>query len=333
MKSSIFPEANKSRSFFGSVFGFGSFYAPSLFGSTPATPSNQGNGKNHDSDNTNQSTQTNASPPFPPHRISSFGNNPREDIESASDLPSSNFIFTGGSPSSPLSSAGSPTNNRTSPSHAQQHQQPHQLRRSAALSASIYNSAPAITAIDTPEDMMTNTLHRKNSNGRMYLKRLPYGFYEQEEMLTPWQQMWRGVSDLVTGRLFHSIAEDCADENHSGKGGGSDGSSKRLSRDVENIAQSLSIEMSGKPGHDVILKRSHSYHHHYLPSSSISPGPSGKRMYRQRLRYNDESVNLRLSSLEIMNYPNTEDLKQWKPPISKDIVEYDPEFDLFKLDI
>jgi hypothetical protein len=169
-------------------------------------------------------------------------------------------------------------------------------------------------AIDNPEDVNTNTVHGVNTSRKVYLKRLPYGFYQQEEMPTFFEQLCLGVGDFFTCRIFFPEAQ------------------RNNTEDI--IARSISAAHHEQntnrhlPDVNSMLVRSN--------SSGITVPPqtaNNKRVYRQRLRYNDETVNLKLSSLDIMEYPTTEELERWKPPISKDVIEYDPEFDLFKLDI
>jgi hypothetical protein len=136
-----------------------------------------------------------------------------------------------------------------------------------------------------------------NKAGRFYLKKLPNGFYQHDEADDPlsFSGFWSSLKERIG---WSSVSND-------------------IER-AEMIVKLGSLEE----------KRDNDD-----GSPSNIGSPPKKKNYRQRLRFNDESISHKLTALDIMDYPKTEDHNHWKPPLSKDVIEYDPNLDLFKLDI
>jgi hypothetical protein len=175
---------------------------------------------------------------------------------------------------------------------------PDSLLRSSASAINFPKGAKSRSFIIKSKDLSRNPSLIEglspNKAGRFYLKKLPNGFYQHDEADDP----------LSFSGLWSSLKERIGWSS--------------VSNDIERA------EMIVKLGS---LEEKHN------EDGSPNNSPLKKKNYRQRLRFNDESISSKLTALDIMDYPKTEDYNHWKPPLSKDVIEYDPNLDLFKLDI
>jgi hypothetical protein len=168
------------------------------------------------------------------------------------------------------------------------------------------SNASSPTNNNAPSMMMKTTV-TSASGKSVYLKRVSHGFYLHEEKLT-----WYDYLGHWWNNMSHSI-RNISSPRHS--------------------PSNMSTTTASAPGvtHSITSRNNLNMQSNVSMNTNLESTHSGKkRIYRQRVEYNQDSGILKLAPLDTYSYPHSENVADWHPPISADVVPNDSNMNLLK---